>query len=164
MKLKIIGALTSMLTIGFLLLVVIEVPALTVTSEGETQAFFPYKDGAEFSIRWQHSVEKEDWEEMFVLKNKEIELSGTRFKTFGAGVPNDTGEDTYIKDGWVYMTEINRVIGKQLSIRSGKSTNHRFIYEKDTTLPLKANRSYQLTVKNYSLLYSLKEYITAKMR
>jgi|GEM_PF-2688553 len=150
------------LCIGVILSVV-KIPLLLVVVEGETEEAFRYKEGAEFSIRWTHSVEKEDWEEMFVLEDEVIELTATRFKTFGAGVPNDAGEDTFIQDGWVYMTGITQTIGKELALRTGRETKHRFIYEQ-TNLDLKRNHSYRIKVARSSILKGIETYISVKLR
>lgn len=145
------------------LLILIKVPTLMITSEGSVEDFFFYEEEAELKVRWQHSVEKEDWEEMFQLRDGVIELTGTRFKTFGAGVPNDAGDETYIKDGWVYMTGIERTIGKQLAIRTGEHTDHRLTYGKDTTIQLDKNQAYQISVRKPSALATIKNYIFVKL-
>ncbi|WLR49196.1 DUF1850 domain-containing protein [Halobacillus litoralis] len=129
----------------------VKVEALGIYSNQELIRLFRVEEGDGFTISWTHSVEKETWEEMFVIESGTIELTSTRFKTFGAGVPNDTGDETYLKDGWVYMTGISQRIGKQLAIRTGKSTNHRFIYGKDTTLSLESQKAYQVKVQKVPL-------------
>lgn len=106
------------------------------------------------SIRWQHSVEKEEWEEFYVIDEGDILLSKTRFKTFGAGVPSDVGTETFIKDGWVYMTGIDRSIGNRLDFRTGKTTEHRIIIDGQSN-KLKANSSYYMTVKQLNLIQAL---------
>lgn len=106
------------------------------------------------SIRWQHSVEKEEWEEFYVIGEGDILLSKTRFKTFGAGVPSDAGKDTFIKDGWVYMTGIDRSIGNRLDFRTGKTTEHRIMIDGQSD-KLKANSSYHMTVTQLSLIKAL---------
>lgn len=64
----------------------------------------------EFSIRWIHSVEKEEWTEFYEIKNGELLLTHTSFKTFGAGVPSTPhdGRLTTLEKGFVSM-EINRI-------------------------------------------------------
>ncbi|MCA1010471.1 DUF1850 domain-containing protein [Halobacillus halophilus] len=146
-----------------ILLAVVKIPLLLIVEEGETESAFRYKEGAEFSIRWTHSVEKEDWEEMFVLEDGVIELTATRFKTFGAGVPNDAGEDTFIKDGWVYMTGITQTIGKELALRTGRETNHQVMYEQKQ-LDLKKNHSYRIKVVRSSIWNGIETYISVKLR
>ncbi|MGG4169076.1 DUF1850 domain-containing protein [Rossellomorea vietnamensis] len=116
------------------------------------QPFFEEKD---LSIRWTHSVEKEDWEEFFHIQDETILLTSTRFKTFGAGVPDHAGDDTYIKDGWVYMTGIHQTIGSSLRFQTGKGTKHR-IRVKGRTTSLDPQVSYQLSVRSvplYKIIY-----------
>lgn len=61
---------------------------------------FPGRDGACFAVRWQHSVEHEDWIETFVLDDGRTYVIESRFKTFGAGVP-DGGVRSRLDQGWV---------------------------------------------------------------
>ncbi|WP_406944766.1 DUF1850 domain-containing protein [Halobacillus sp. SY10] len=129
----------------------VKVEVLGIYSNQELTRLFRFEEGDGFTISWTHSVEKETWEEMFVLEDGKIELTSTRFKTFGAGVPNATGDETYLKDGWVYMTGISQGIGKQLAIRTGKNTNHTFIYGKDTILSLESQKAYQVKVQRVPL-------------
>lgn len=154
----------SLIGTVIILLMIVKVPTLAITSEGTVQKFYFYEEQVEFKVRWKHSVEKEEWEEMFVLQDGMIELTGTRFKTFGAGVPNDAGDHTFIKDGWVYMTGINQKIGENLSLRTGKNTDHRLIYGKDAKFKLEKNKAYQISVGQHSLLNSVKYYILVKLR
>ncbi|MBB6453522.1 hypothetical protein HNQ94_001971 [Salirhabdus euzebyi] len=106
-----------------------------MTVDGKEYSLDFLQKNETFSIRWVHSVEKEEWEEFFYVNDDEIFIQSTRFKTFGAGVPNNVGEDSYIKDGWVYMVDINRSIGEVFVVRTGKETKHRFILgEKEVEL------------------------------
>jgi hypothetical protein len=111
--------LVSVLTCIVILLIPITTLSI-VSEEIEHQLLLFEKDT--FSIRWTHSVEKEEWEEFFLIRDHEIELYGTRFKTFGAGVPSNF-ENTFIKDGWVYMMDINRKID-EFNLQAGKDTGH----------------------------------------
>ncbi|MBX0357600.1 DUF1850 domain-containing protein [Halobacillus sp. Nhm2S1] len=129
----------------------VKVEVLGIYTNQELSRIFELEEGEGFTISWTHSVEKETWEEMFVIEDRSIKLTATRFKTFGAGVPNDTGEETFLKDGWVYMTGISQRIGKQLAIRTGKSTNHTVMYGKDTILSLESQKAYQIKVQKVPL-------------
>ena len=62
-----------------------------------------------FTLKWIHSVEKEEWIEFYEKKEKTILLTTTAFKTFGAGVPSTPkdGQHVTVKDGYVTM-DINR--------------------------------------------------------
>ena len=125
---------------------------LTLEEDGKAEDIFI--GHYDVSLRWQHSVEKEEWEEFFVISNSNILLTQTRFKTFGAGVPNDVGTDTFIKDDWVYMTGINRSIGDRLIFRTGEMTEHRITIDGQSD-KLKSNSSYQMAVKQLNLLQAL---------
>lgn len=139
------------------LLAIVPMNTLVLSDQNEHIVVEPIFHQKEVSIRWTHSVEKEDWEEFFHIKDNTINLTSTRFKTFGAGVPDNAGEDTYIKDGWVYMTHIHQPIGDSLSFQTGKNTNHRISINKRTIL-LDSQRSYQLSagsVPMYELIYMI---------
>ncbi|MCR8850410.1 DUF1850 domain-containing protein [Rossellomorea sp. SC111] len=141
----------------FLLALSAFVPMNTMILSDEKQNIIvqPFLEEKDVSIRWTHSVEKEDWEEFFHIQDETILLTSTRFKTFGAGVPDHAGDDTYIKDGWVYMTGIHQTIGSSLRFQTGKETNHR-IRESGRTTSLDPQVSYQLSVRSvplYKVIY-----------
>ncbi|WP_051254660.1 MULTISPECIES: DUF1850 domain-containing protein [Halobacillus] len=125
--------------------------ALTLIKEGKITALYLTDSEQEFRIRWNHSVEKEDWEEIFIVQDGGITLTGTRFKTFGAGVPHDTGDDTYVEDGWVYMTGIHQPIGSELVVRTGEATEHRLFYGKDITYQLDEKKAYRVVVRRMTV-------------
>ena len=65
--------------------------------------------GDVFTVRWIHSVELEPWEEQFEIGNDmKIYLDQTRFKAFGAGVPDSAGTSTEVKDGYVSFSGIHK--------------------------------------------------------
>lgn len=121
--------------------------ALTLNKEGKITAVHLTDSEQTLRIRWEHSVEKEDWEEVFIVQDGKITLTETRFKTFGAGVPHNTGEDTYVQDGWVYMTGIHQPVGSELVVRTGEATEHRLFYGKDITYQLDEKKAYQVAVR-----------------
>ncbi|GHC27943.1 hypothetical protein GCM10010082_21470 [Kushneria pakistanensis] len=75
----------------------------------ERRYVFPGDDGTRFSLCWQHSVEREDWIETFALSKGAIRVVSSRFKTFGAGVP-DTGQASRLEQGWVVLDDIARPV------------------------------------------------------
>lgn len=84
----------------------IRVSAIRVTTED-------WKDDIpvdRFEIGWIHSVEKEPWFESYEARNGKLHLTGTRFKTFGAGVPSD-GEIIPSDDGFIHMA-LDQEIGE----------------------------------------------------
>lgn len=123
---------------------------LILSYENKIKIVQPFLEEKDVSIRWTHSVEKEDWEEFFHIQDQTILLTSTRFKTFGAGVPDHAGDDTYIKDGWVYMTGIHQVIGSTLRFQTGKETNHRILMN-GRTIALDPQVSYELSVRSVPL-------------
>lgn len=94
---------------GFLVLLFISCwitfPILTI--EIKDQLFWTTEQN--FTLKWIHSVEKEEWVEFYEIKDESLFLSKTEFKTFGAGVPSTPidSEQVTLKDGYVVM-EINR--------------------------------------------------------
>lgn len=54
-----------------------------------------------FELHWVHSIEKEEWFEVFEVVEDDLILTTSHFKTFGAGVPASSDKETYIKDGYV---------------------------------------------------------------
>ncbi len=142
-KMKLIFILSIIFVLLFLML---PIQVLTVSSHNQLLYTFHMKDHEKFSIRWIHSVEEEEWEEFFYVKEQNIYLDSTRFKTFGAGVPNDVGTNSYIKDGWLYMGGIERFIG-ELHVRAGDNTYHRLIIK---------GHIYTLSKKNEEKPYFLK--------
>ncbi len=142
----------------------ISIPAVTITAQGKRVKVLFYKDHTDFSIRWRHSVEKEDWEEIFAVSDGTIKIDSTRFKTFGAGVPSHAGKDTYIKDGWVYMTGIDRVIGKELVIGTGLDTRHRFIHRRKVFPFNKKETAYTIKLERLTVYQSIYYYLDHLMR
>ncbi|WP_097148992.1 DUF1850 domain-containing protein [Ureibacillus acetophenoni] len=55
-----------------------------------------------FQLKWIHSVEKEEWIEVYEKSGDELLLTETYFKTFGAGVPSDS-KNTELVNGFVRM-------------------------------------------------------------
>lgn len=87
------------------------------------------KPDDEFTMRWMHSVELQPWEEIFRISNGyDIVLDRTRFKSFGAGVPDQAGNKTEIKDGYVIFSGINQ---KMPDLRYGISdfAKHTFYFK-----------------------------------
>lgn len=70
--------------------------------EIETNEQTYYLNEDRFELRWIHSVEKEEWAEVYRVSNQHILLTETFFKTFGAGVPAQ-GEIIPSTDGYVHM-------------------------------------------------------------
>lgn len=136
------------------LTILLVIPKTVLVVEEDNALKNVYLNATDFSVRWEHSVEKEEWEEYFHRDEEELILKHTRFKTFGAGVPSHAGKDTFIRDGWVYMTGIDQRIGSSLFVRTGESTKHRLTVAGQSE-KLKANSSYHITVEELNLLKAL---------
>ncbi|WP_377891027.1 DUF1850 domain-containing protein [Alkalihalobacillus sp. R86527] len=139
---------------AIVLALLLAVPKNVLMVEEEDKVIDVFLTADTFSVRWEHSVEKEEWEEYFQKEGSELILTHTRFKTFGAGVPSHAGKETFIKDGWVYMTGIDQSIEDSLFIRTGDETKHRLTVAGQSE-KLKENSSYRITVKKLNLLKAL---------
>ncbi len=155
--------LTSLLGLIFFL-TQINVHVLEIKRDDGKTDYIKLNEDDGFSIIWQHSVEKEEWEEFFQIKNGAIYLTSTRFKTFGAGVPSKF-KSSYMKDGWLYVPNLNVFIG-ELTIRAGNQTNHRLIHN-NYHYPLSNQKtnsiSYTLNKTKIPLLYFMIELCKSSM-
>lgn len=88
----------SALVIVLLFFLLIRIPVTEVEANGEIY----YVWGKDFTIGWIHSVEKEEWFEVYERKPDHFLLTETYFKTFGAGTPYNENATT-VKDGFVSM-------------------------------------------------------------
>ncbi|OEH91996.1 hypothetical protein BFG57_17170 [Bacillus solimangrovi] len=112
---------------------------LIITTDHTPIYAFTFHKKLLFTISWNHSVEDEQWEEVYLANDTNLQLDYTRFKTYGAGVPSSEGHKSYLQDGWIYMTEIKRSM-TELIIRTNSITNH--------TLTINDNR-YSLPKNQY---------------
>jgi len=75
---------------------------------GEVYIERPVSPGDELYFGWIHSLEKIPWDEYYHIdEDLNLILDTIRFPAFGAGIPEDKGAVCYIKDGLIYMSEIN---------------------------------------------------------
>lgn len=125
----------------------------------------PFLSKCTFEVGWIHSVEITPWAEYFEVINGDIFLYKTRFKSFGAGVPDSIGTKSEIIDGYVEYSGINKLmpnlvygISKEakhvLTITTFNSTYfalHEFL-EPDTAIKFEV-------VKSSLLFRLLKEYL-----
>lgn len=125
-KRLIIGS--TFLIVLLILLFIIKFPIVQVSYDNSR--FYLKEDT--FEIGWIHSVEKEPWFETYQLKDHQLFIIGTRFKTFGAGTPS-VGKIIPSNDGYVHMEldrkmdEINLVVSKNV-----KTT----LYTENSSIPL----------------------------
>ncbi|MCK5763570.1 MAG: DUF1850 domain-containing protein [Clostridiales bacterium] len=115
----------------------------------------------EFIVKWIHSVELTPWEEIFRIDDSyEIILDRTRFKQFGAGVPDEAGNKTEIKDGYIIFSGINQKID-MIPYGISSFAEHTFVFE---------NTEYKLyemvddgdRINFYTNKYSLIKYLFVK--
>ncbi len=74
-----------------------------------------------FELRWIHSVEKEEWVEVYQREDDELILTETYFKTFGAGVPSD-GEVIDAQDDFIHMKISERLSEMNLTVSENVKT------------------------------------------
>jgi len=104
---------------------------LTNANNGEILFKVPVPKNREFTIRWTHSVELTPWEEIFRIdEENNIILDRTRFKSFGAGVPDYAGDKATLDDGYVLYSNINKKMPNLVYGISGIA-KHTLIIEND---------------------------------
>ena len=91
-----------------------------------------YIEEESFEVGWIHSVEKEEWIEVYEVVDDELLLKETRFKTFGAGVPSE-GEIIPSTDGYVHMKINRRMKELLLTVSENVQTT---LYLSDEIIPL----------------------------
>ncbi|MER0239250.1 DUF1850 domain-containing protein [Fulvimarina sp. MAC8] len=129
------AALTAAMVLFVSALAVAEdaLPFSLVVAENESELHrFPAKPGDRFTLSWEHSVEREAWEETFrITETGAIEIHSTRFKTYGAGVPSEGAETTRIEDGWVVMDGIDRTVDP-LAVLATPKQNYRMRWKDES--------------------------------
>ena len=76
---------------------------------GEVYVEHPVSRRDELHFSWIHSLEKIPWNEYYHIdEDLNLILDIISFTAFGAGIPHDKGSVCYIKDGVIYMSEINQ--------------------------------------------------------
>lgn len=109
-----LGALAIALS---LLLAWVLLPKVQVQISSEQ--FACYLAQGKFSLAWQHSVEKQQWQEHYAVQQQQLILVSTQFKTFGAGTPS-SGKLIPSNDGWLHfavqqrMPEINWAVSRNV--------------------------------------------------
>ena len=77
---------------------------------GAIHAEVPAKVGSRLFFGWIHSLEKIPWNEYFHINaENELILDAISFPAFGAGIPENKGRVSYVKDGLIHMEEIGQV-------------------------------------------------------
>lgn len=124
----------SALFIVLLFFLFVRIPVTEVDAGGEI--YYVWEN--EFTIGWIHSVEKEEWFEVYERKDDFFLLTETYFKTFGAGTPYNE-KSTKTEDGFVFMEigyeypELNMTVSEnvQTSMYMNNKTIPLFEYTDD---------------------------------
>lgn len=88
------------------LLFIFLLPQKKIVIDAEAAGDF-YLPPETFEIHWIHSVEKEEWFEVYDIGDDSFILTESHFKTFGAGVPSDSDEQVEMTDDGFVKYVIN---------------------------------------------------------
>ena len=75
-----------------------------------------------FELHWVHSIEKEEWFEVYEVVDDGLLLATSHFKTFGAGVPATSDKETYLEDGYVVYVIENQYEDMHLNVSENVDT------------------------------------------
>jgi hypothetical protein len=79
--------------------------------------------GSSLFFGWIHSLEKIPWNEYYHIdENHNLILDKITFPAFGAGIPENKGRVCYVKDGLIYMEEIDQSFKELLWLNSHTAT------------------------------------------
>ncbi|TCO76434.1 DUF1850 domain-containing protein [Marinisporobacter balticus] len=151
------------LLLAFFILNTIPIPILILEDLKASKIIFVHKvsPNDQFTIHWMHSVELAPWEEIFSIDDDcNIILDSTRFKAFGAGVPDAAGKKTVIKNGWIYFLNIDKDM-PNLTYGISNFAKHTF-YFKNKTLKLYNMVPNDNPIKIYTKKISLLSYLYYK--
>lgn len=112
----------------------------------------------EFVISYIHSVNKGNVRDYYIIKNKNIILSKTRFVSYGAGIPEpENGQKFIITDDYAEISDINKKID-DLYLFVGTIANHKIEID-ESEIELKKIFKPQTSIKIEYKILSLFEYI-----
>lgn len=112
----------------------------------------------EFVISYIHSVNKGKVRDYYIIKNKNIILSKTRFVSYGAGIPEpENGQKFIITDDYAEISDINKKID-DLYLFVGTIANHKIEID-ESEIELKKIFKPQTSIKIEYKILSLFEYI-----
>ncbi|MFS0750855.1 DUF1850 domain-containing protein [Oceanobacillus sp. 1P07AA] len=125
---RIIGGAITVVLLFFLFN---KITVIEVKIDGESYYIYDVK----FELQWIHSVEKEEWVEVYEIKQNKLTLVETYFKTFGAGVPAQ-GEVIPSSDGYIHMKmdvsykELNVAVSENVKTTLSTDKKEVRLYEK----------------------------------
>lgn len=112
----------------------------------------------EFVISYIHSVNKGKVRDYYIIKNKNIILSKTRFVSYGAGIPEPEYEQKFIiTNDYAEISDINKKID-DLYLFVGTIANHKIEID-ESEIELKKIFKPQTSIKIEYKILSLFEYI-----
>ena len=83
----------------------------------------PARANSRLLFAWIHSLEKIPWNEYYhVDENLNLVLDTITFPAFGAGIPEDKGRITYVKNGLIHMDEIDQTFVELVWLNSHMAT------------------------------------------
>ena len=83
----------------------------------------PTHVGSRLFFGWIHSLEKIPWNEYYHVDERlDLVLDKITFPAFGAGIPEDKGGITYVKNGLIHMEEIDQIFKELVWLNSHQST------------------------------------------
>ena len=93
---------------------------LVIESDTRNDIYLPVET---FELHWIHSIEKEEWYEVYKIVDQELLLEETYFKTFGAGVPNESDTTAEVtEDGFVKYTVNDKYPNLYLNVSDNVQT------------------------------------------
>ena len=128
--------------------------ALVIEAEGYAPVFL---EAGTFELHWIHSIEHEEWYEIYEIQGDHLLLTETYFKTFGAGVPSDSEEPPEItEDGFVKFTvddvypELYMNVSENVETKIIQNDQEHLLYEM-----FESNTSVKISIENRPLFLQL---------
>ncbi|WP_053071953.1 DUF1850 domain-containing protein [Ornithinibacillus contaminans] len=107
---KILIALAIVLIASGIFVIPVQSGFLLTNMDGKTYHIFPWKSNT-LTVGWRHSVELTPWEETYqIKKDGTLSFLSTTYKSYGAGTPDTEGKVTFLTDGYIQVTGIERDI------------------------------------------------------
>lgn len=124
--------------------------ALIIEAEGSDPVCL---EADTFELHWVHSIEHEEWYEVYEIIDGDLLLTKTYFKTFGAGVPTDSEEPPRITDdGFVEFTvndaypELRMNVSENVQTKIVQNNQEYLLYE-----IFDSNTSVKVSIGNKSI-------------
>ncbi|MDR1732327.1 MAG: DUF1850 domain-containing protein [Synergistaceae bacterium] len=95
---------------------------------GEVYASAPAEAGDRLFFGWIHSLEKIPWNEYYHISDDgALVLDAITFPAFGAGIPENKGKISYVKDGLIHMEDIGQRFEELVWLNSRTATRDLFL-------------------------------------